>query len=172
MRITVKTLARAGAHARRIREKQIIQQEYYYYTRYIVYKRTIVRARPSACARVAMIVPKVVHNANFLTARGSRSVLHNQRHLTSRTHDRILWGMANPTQLTIGGEIRRLRSELGLSIQDFAARVEIPWQTIQAYETGRVVPPSDRLLTILHATRRASTPFRLARVARAVALAA
>ncbi len=80
--------------------------------------------------------------------------------------------MATPTQLTIGGEIRRVRSELGVSIQELARRVEIPWQTLQSYETDRAVPPSDRLLAILHATRRATTPFRLARVARAVALAA
>lgn len=76
------------------------------------------------------------------------------------------------TPSPIGEEIRRVRGELNMSLQAFAQHCEIPWQTIQAYETGRAVPPSDRLLAILHATRRAPVPFRVARVARAVAAAA
>lgn len=73
---------------------------------------------------------------------------------------------------SIGGEIRRVRSELGVSIQELARRTRIPWQTLQAYETDRVVPPGDRLLVILHACRNVETPFRLARVAAACALQA
>jgi DNA-binding transcriptional regulator YiaG len=72
----------------------------------------------------------------------------------------------------IGAEIRRLRDSLGMTLQDFGRHVEIPWQTIQAYEGGRAVPPATRLLLIMHATRRAKEPFRVAPVARAVALAA
>jgi len=80
-----------------------------------------------------------------------------------------------PTELKpdpIGAEIRRVRDELGMTLQDFARHCAIPWQTLQAYETGRALPPSDRLLRIVHATRRATTPFRVDRVARAVAQAA
>jgi len=69
----------------------------------------------------------------------------------------------------IGDEIRRVRTTLGLPIQQLARHTGIPWQTLQAYETGRAVPPSDRLLLILHAVRKAPEPFRLARVARALA---
>lgn len=72
---------------------------------------------------------------------------------------------------TIGTEIRRTRESMGLTIQAFAASVGIPYQTLQAYETDRVVPPSDRLFKILHATRRAPEPFRVDRVARVLAAA-
>lgn len=72
---------------------------------------------------------------------------------------------------TIGSEIRRTRKSMGLTIQALAALVELPWQTLQAYETGRVVPPSDRLLRILHAARRAPMPFRVEHVARVLAAA-
>ncbi len=71
---------------------------------------------------------------------------------------------------SIGGEIRRVRKELGVSLQDLARRTHIPWQTIQAYETDRMVPPTDRFLAILHACRNVESPFRLARVAAACAL--
>lgn len=72
----------------------------------------------------------------------------------------------------IGAEIRRLRDSLGMTLQDFARHVGIPWQTVQAYEAGRTVPPADRLMLIVHACRRAKEPFQLGRVARAVALRA
>jgi len=72
---------------------------------------------------------------------------------------------------TIGTEIRRTRESMGLTIQAFAARVGLPWQTLQAYETDRVMPPSDRLFRILHATRKAPEPFRVERVARVLAAA-
>jgi len=69
----------------------------------------------------------------------------------------------------LGAEIRRTRMSMGLTIVAFAALVELPWQTVQAYETGRVVPPTDRFLRILHATKRAPEPFRVQYVARALA---
>lgn len=72
----------------------------------------------------------------------------------------------------IAVEIRRLRDEMGMTLQDFGRHCGIPWQTIQAYETSRTEPPSTRLLQIVHATRRAPQPFRIDHVARAVALAA
>jgi len=77
-----------------------------------------------------------------------------------------------PKPAPIGAEIRRVRHELGMTLKDFAKHCEIPWQTLQAYEVGGVVPPADRLLLIVHATRRASKPFRTEHVARAVAQAA
>jgi transcriptional regulator with XRE-family HTH domain len=73
---------------------------------------------------------------------------------------------------TIGAEIRRVRASLGLTLVKFAELVELPFQTIAAYEADRVVPPADRLFRILHATRGAKAPFRVQRVARAVAAAA
>lgn len=76
----------------------------------------------------------------------------------------------NPTA-PIGEEIRRLREALGLTLQDLAKRVDVPWQTLQAYETARAVPPADRFLRILHTLSRAPKPFRLQRIARAVAMA-
>lgn len=72
----------------------------------------------------------------------------------------------------IGRELRRLRTSLDLTLQEFAVRVGVPWQTVQAYEAGRTVPPSDRLLRIVHATRNAPQPFQFERVARDVAKAA
>ena len=79
---------------------------------------------------------------------------------------------ANSTPLAIGEEIRRVRTSLGLTLEAFGELVEIPWQTIAGYESGRVTPAGDRLLQILHATRKAKEPFRVDRVARLVALAA
>lgn len=72
----------------------------------------------------------------------------------------------------LGAEIRRVRDSLGMTLQEFGEHVGIPWQTVAAYETGRVVPPSDRLLTIVHATRRAPETFRVDRVARELVKAA
>ena len=72
----------------------------------------------------------------------------------------------------IGEELKRLRGACGMTLKDFARHVEIPWQTLQAYETGRAMPPADRLLKITHAARRAKEPFRFEAVARAVAQAA
>ena len=82
--------------------------------------------------------------------------------------------MATPAKIenAIGGEIRRLRTRLGMTLQDFARHVEVPWQTLQAYESGRTVPPADRLLQITHATRHASQPFRFEHVARDLVRAA
>ncbi len=71
---------------------------------------------------------------------------------------------------SIGSEIRRVRKELDVSLQELAKRTRIPWQTLQAYETDRMVPPTDRFLAILHACRNAESPFRLARVAASCAL--
>jgi DNA-binding transcriptional regulator YiaG len=81
--------------------------------------------------------------------------------------------MATPaeTKTAIGDEIRRLRDALGMTLQDFGRHVGVPWQTIQAYETGRVMPPADRLFKIVHACRRAKEPFRFEHVARAVGTA-
>ena len=71
----------------------------------------------------------------------------------------------NPT----GEEIRRVRKSMGLTLMEFGRHVGLPWQTLEAYENGRSVPPSDRLFKILHATRRAPEPFRVLHVARAIA---
>lgn len=73
---------------------------------------------------------------------------------------------------TIGAEIKRVRVSLGLTLEEFGERVDIPWQTIGGYETGRAMPPADRLLRILHATRRAAEPFRVGAVASRVVRAA
>ena len=72
----------------------------------------------------------------------------------------------------IGEEIRRVREDLGLTLAGFAERIGIPWQTLAQYELGRTVPPADRLLVIVDACRKAGEPFRVEKVARAVALAA
>lgn len=72
----------------------------------------------------------------------------------------------------IGSEIRRVRESLGMTLERFGEHVGIPWQTIAHYESGRAMPPGDRLLRILHATRKAKEPFRIPQIARAVALAA
>jgi len=71
----------------------------------------------------------------------------------------------------IGTEIRRTRKSMGLTLQAFAALVDIPFQTLQAYEDGRVTPPSDRLFKILHAVRNAPQRFRVEHVARALSAA-
>lgn len=78
--------------------------------------------------------------------------------------------MATPakTPNAIGDEIRRIRDTLGLTIKDLARRANVPWQTLQAYESGRVVPPADRLLQIVHAARNAPKPFRFDVIARHV----
>lgn len=68
----------------------------------------------------------------------------------------------------IGDELRRVRESLGMTLMDFGAHVGVPWQTIHGYETGRVVPPADRLLAIAHKTRKAKHPFRFDVVARAL----
>jgi transcriptional regulator with XRE-family HTH domain len=72
----------------------------------------------------------------------------------------------------IGSEIRRLRLAMGMTLHEFGRHVGLPWQTLYAYEEGRSVPPADRFLLIVHATRRVKEPFRVERVARAVARAA
>lgn len=77
-----------------------------------------------------------------------------------------------PLPTPIGAELRRVRVSLEMTLQQFGEHVGLPWQTIAAYETGRVVPPADRLLAILHATRRAPESFRVDRVARETAKAA
>lgn len=77
--------------------------------------------------------------------------------------------MANETPTTIGAEIRRIRKSMGLTLQDFGPLVGLPWQTLQGYESGRMTPPADKLLMILHATRRAPSTFRVLHVARALA---
>lgn len=69
----------------------------------------------------------------------------------------------------LGAEIRRARESLDLTLMEFGEIVGLPWQSIAAYEAGRATPPADRLLAIVHAVRKAPRPFRLERVARAVA---
>jgi transcriptional regulator with XRE-family HTH domain len=71
----------------------------------------------------------------------------------------------------LGAEIRRTRKSMGMTLQEFAVHVGLPWQTLQAYEAGATMPPSDRLFKILHATRRAPEPFRVRHVARVLAAA-
>lgn len=71
----------------------------------------------------------------------------------------------------IGAEIKRVRENLDMTLMEFGAHVGVPWQTIAAYESGRAEPPAGRLLRILHATRKASEPFRIERVAKAVSTA-
>lgn len=61
---------------------------------------------------------------------------------------------------------------MGLTLAELAERVGVPWQTLAAYETGRVTPPADRLLILVHATRGIEPPFQLDKVARLVARAA
>lgn len=58
---------------------------------------------------------------------------------------------------------------MGMTLHAFGKFVDLPWQTIAKYETGRMVPPSDRLLKIAHACRRAPEPFQFEKVARAAA---
>lgn len=70
---------------------------------------------------------------------------------------------------TIGSEIRRLRSVMGLTLEGFGKLVGIPWQTIAKYESERTMPPADKLLAIMHAARLVEPPFRVARVAKAAA---
>jgi DNA-binding XRE family transcriptional regulator len=86
-------------------------------------------------------------------------------------HPGIVAGETNTTT-AIGAEIRRVRESLGLTLMQFGEAVGVPWQTVQAYESGRAVPPADRLLKIAHETRRAERPFRFPQVARLVAAAA
>jgi len=76
---------------------------------------------------------------------------------------------ATPEPEPLGAEIRRVRESLGMTLVQFGKYVDMPWQTIAAWESGRTVPPADRLLALAHATRRAPTPFRFERVAREVA---
>jgi DNA-binding transcriptional regulator YiaG len=78
--------------------------------------------------------------------------------------------MSRPTSLA--AEIKRVRESLDLTLEEFGELVGIPWQTLHHYESGRAVPSGDRLLQIVHASRKAPEPFRVDRVARLVALAA
>lgn len=77
-----------------------------------------------------------------------------------------------PRATPLATEIGRVRASLDLTLEEFGELVGIPWQTLAHYESGRAVPAGDRLLRILHATRKAKEPFRVERIARAVALAA
>ena len=77
-----------------------------------------------------------------------------------------------PRQTPLATEIGRVRASLGLTLEEFGELVGIPWQTLAHYESGRAVPAGDRLLKIVHATRKAKEPFRVERIARQVALAA
>ena len=72
----------------------------------------------------------------------------------------------------IGEEIRRVRDDLGLTLAEFAVRIGIPWQTLAQYELGHTVPPGDRLLLIVHASKKAGETFQVEKVARQVAMAA
>lgn len=73
---------------------------------------------------------------------------------------------------TIGSEIRRIRQAMGLTLMEFGAHVGLPWQTVHGYESGRLMPPADRLLVIAHKSRGVAEPFQFERVARAVSRAA
>jgi len=84
----------------------------------------------------------------------------------------IMSGDTKTASAAVGAEIRRLRDEMGMTLQEFAKHCDIPWQTLQGYESGRMEPSAGRLLLIVHKTRRASEPFRFGAVARAVAAAA
>ena len=77
--------------------------------------------------------------------------------------------MSRPT--TLAAEIKRVRESLDLTLEEFGELVNIPWQTLHHYESGRAVPSGDRLILIMHASRKAEKPFRVGFVARA-ALAA
>lgn len=93
--------------------------------------------------------------------------------LTSPSTILMLTCMPNtPVSTPLGAELRRVRFSLEMTLQEFGEHVGVPWQTIAAYETGRVVPPADRLLAIFHKTRRAPEAFRVDRVARELAKAA
>lgn len=59
-----------------------------------------------------------------------------------------------------------------MTLEEFGAHVGVPWSTLAQYEVGRLTPPSDRLLRIIHACRGVHEPFRVSKVARAVARAA
>lgn len=73
---------------------------------------------------------------------------------------------------SLAAEIKRVRESLDLTLEEFGELVGIPWQTLHHYESGRAVPAGDRLLQIVHASRKAEKPFQVERIARAVALAA
>lgn len=68
----------------------------------------------------------------------------------------------------IGRAIRRARLACGETLQEFAARSGIPWNTLQAYETGRAEPPAGRFLRIVHAARRRQKHVDLTALARGV----
>lgn len=64
-----------------------------------------------------------------------------------------------------------MRGAMGLTLVEFGKHVDIAWQTVQAYESDRCMPPADRLLQIAYATRRVRVPFRWEHVARSLASA-
>jgi len=68
----------------------------------------------------------------------------------------------------LAAEIKRLRTDMGMTLAEWAAHVGIPEKTLHGYETGRITPPADRLLEIVYATRGLSQPFQAAKVARAM----
>lgn len=61
---------------------------------------------------------------------------------------------------------------MNLTLQEFSARIGVSLKTLHSYESGQAVPPGDKLLRIVHATRNVETPFRVGPVARAVSRAA
>ena len=55
-----------------------------------------------------------------------------------------------------------MRESLDLTLEEFGELVGIPWQTLHHYESGRAVPSGDRLIQIMHASRKAEKPFQVA----------
>lgn len=94
--------------------------------------------------------------------------------LTFTSVDRNITSVATDPNVneTIGAEIKRVRDSLGMTLEQFGERTGIPWQTIAGYESGRAMPPADRLLRILHTTRKAEKPFRADLIANRVVRAA
>lgn len=66
----------------------------------------------------------------------------------------------------LAAELKRVRADAGLTLAEWSKHVGIPEKTLHGYETGRITPPADRLLLIVHATQSLSEPFQAARVAR------
>lgn len=66
----------------------------------------------------------------------------------------------------LAAELKRLRTDMGMTLAEWENHVGLPAKTLHGYETGRLVPPGDRLLAIVHATRGLAKPFQAAKVAR------
>ncbi len=60
-----------------------------------------------------------------------------------------------------GGDIRALRSRLGLTRAAFAARYRLPERTLQNYEQGRDAPPAAALVLFTLIDREPDTIARI-----------